>query len=176
MLKKIKWLPVLFVLLSAFLVGCGDSSDFKKGEKFLEEKGKHGLKKGESSIEIISDDKWQYTDEENGKSAVYDVKETEFKAGKYRVLKVTKPNKHSELDPWFVKTGKYYVCDMNENGFSLFQVGRVDRLDRNDWEYLNKGYEKGRDFKKDYDDAKDKESFLKSVVEHANLKYTKVNR
>ncbi|MBE7106152.1 hypothetical protein FT637_25025 [Bacillus cereus] len=175
MLKKIKRLPILFVLLSAFLVGCGDSSQFKKGDKFLEEKSKYNVKKGESSIEIISDDKWQYTDENNGKSAVYDVKETEYKAGKYKVLKVMKPNKHSEQDPWVVQTGEYFVFDMNDSGFSLFKVGRVNRLDSNDWEYLKKGYDKGRDFKKDYEEAKDKEEFLKSIADRATLKYTKVN-
>ncbi|MBU4643044.1 DUF5512 family protein [Bacillus toyonensis] len=175
MLKKIKWLPLLFVLLSAFLVGCGDSSQFKKGDKFLEEESKLGKTKGESSIEIISDDKWKYTDEGNGKSAVYDVKETEFKAGKYKVIKVTKSDKHSEQDPWVVKRGRYYLTDIGDNGFSVLQVGFVVNQDTDDWEYLNKGYDKGRDFKKDYEEAKDKEAFLKSVADHAGLKYTKIN-
>uniref|UniRef100_UPI003F4952C6 hypothetical protein n=1 Tax=Bacillus multifaciens TaxID=3068506 RepID=UPI003F4952C6 len=175
MVEKFKWLPILFVMLSAFLVGCGDSSQFKKGDKFLEEKSKHNMKKGESSIEIISDDKWKYIDEENGKAAVYKVEETEYKSGKYKVIKISQADSDIKNDPWNIKKGKYFMFDKDDSNFSLFQVGRVDGLDRNDWEYLNKGYDKGRDFKKDYDEAKDKEAFLKSVAGRASLKYTKVN-
>lgn len=163
-MKKFKWLPLLFVMLSAFLVGCGDSSQLKKGEKFIQGKSKYDLKKGESTIEIMGHEQWKYQDEKHGEYAIYDVKETKFKAGQYKVLKVTKSNKHSKLDPWFVKTGEYYVVGMNDNGFSMVKVGRVDRPDLTDWD----------DFKKDYEDAKDKEAFLKDISDQANLKYTKI--
>lgn len=101
--------------------------------------------------------------------------ETEFKAGKYSVIKVTNPNTYSKHDPWAKRTGQYLSIGVYDGGFSLIQVGYINRLGSDEWEYLNHGYEKGRDFKKDYDEAKDKELFLKSVADCSGLKYIKIS-
>ncbi|PGZ25366.1 hypothetical protein COE50_27600 [Bacillus anthracis] len=175
MIKKLKWLSLLFVMLSAFLVGCGDLTKLKKGETFLQEKSQYSIPEGKSTIEIISDNQWKYTDNKDGKSSVYDVRETKFKAGTFKVLTVTKSNDYSENDLWNVRTGKQYVIGLHEGGFSLVKVGLVDRHGVTDWEYGNSGYKKGRNFEEDYEEAKDKEAFLKDIADHANLKYKKIN-
>lgn len=174
MLKKLKGLPILFVLISVFLAGCGDSSQLKKGEKFVQEKSKYNIRKGQSTIEVINNDQWKYRDENNGESVIYNVEETEYKHGNYKVVKITNSNKYSKQDPWVIRTGKYMVIGKSDNGFSLVKVGRVVREDLDDWEYGNSGHDKGRNFQKDYEEAKDKEAFLKDIVDHANLRYTKI--
>ncbi|MEK7019860.1 DUF5512 family protein [Bacillus sp. FSL R9-9410] len=158
MVKKIKWLPLLFVLLSAFLVGCGGPTlPYAKGDMY----------KDGSFIEVLNENEWKvhgYRDNDN-QYAIYKVEPTEYYSGKYTVVKMSKKTSYGGADPFILQKPNFYLLAPTKNGFSMRNVGAETNGVVN-W---------NNDFEKKFNDAKDKEAFLKETAEKATRKFEKTN-
>ncbi|PGZ57362.1 hypothetical protein COE58_25795 [Bacillus cereus] len=157
-MKKLKWLPLLFVMLSAFLVGCGGQTlPYAKGDIY----------KGDAFVEVLNENEWKahgYRDNAN-QYAVYKVEPTEYYSGKYSVVKISKIQSYGGVDPFIVNKPEFYLLAPTKNGFSMGIVGReTDGVVK--WD---------DDFEKEFNKSKDKESFMKEKAEHSTRKFEKTN-
>lgn len=158
MIKKFKWLPVLFVMLSIFLVGCGGATlPYVKGDMY----------KGDSFIEVLNENEWKAhgSRDNDNQYAIYKVEPTEYYSGKYSVVKISKTKSYGGVDPFIVRQPEFYLLAPIKNGFSMGIIGRetngVVKWDDN--------------FEKEFNNAKDKEAFLKEKAEKSTRKFEKTN-
>ncbi|NWK72630.1 DUF5512 family protein [Bacillus paramycoides] len=155
MLKKIKWLPLLFVLLSTFLVGCGDSLPYKEGEKYKEE--------GYSTyVEILNKNEWKVHKGKENEYDVYSIESTEYSNGEYMVVKISRKDSINGIDPWNVQRPKYQLMVKSEKGFNMLFLGRENEDPK--WDK----------FQKEYKQATDKKDFLKKKIDSSGTKIDKL--
>lgn len=158
MFNKIKWLLLLFVMLSAFLTGCGGTSlSYKKGDVY---------KDGGTFVEVLNEDEWKahgYRDNEN-QYALYKIEPTEYYSGNYTVVRITKKQSYVDSDPFRIQVPTFCLLSPIENGFAMRKIG-IETDASEDW----------KNFKVEFEQAKDKKTFLKETAVKSSRKFIKTN-
>jgi len=159
MLKNTKLL-LLFICMLVLLAGCGGTSFlYKSGDTYKEDDS--------TFIEVQSDNVWKvngHRDRAN-EYVLYKVEPTEYKSGKYTVVAISIKQQFGKSNPFLIMNDQeYYLLSPIENGFSKVQVGSS-----------HKNSEKWEKFKEEYEQAKDKEAFLKQEGDRTSSKFVKTN-
>lgn len=142
MMKKFKWLPLLFVMLSAVLVGCGDNSASDKQEQTYKESGKHNDKpilpvekgvtyegRGKQMVEIIEVDEWKvwgYMDDPNERYSLFKVEQTEYSRGNYSIVKISRkqerPDQEGMVSRPFPVNNEPVYCRITKNNEGFYTL------------------------------------------------------
>lgn len=161
MYKNVKLISVVFLVVIGILTGCSnDSVPYKKGETYKEGNDKF--------LEVVEDNGWKVKELKGKKSdeASYKVESTEYKHEGYAVVSVSLKEKNSSNDPLGVRNDyEYHLLSRTKNGFSSLVVGTSHPNDTQ-WNKFKKGFE----------NASDKEEFLKQKMDDSKWKLNKFEK
>lgn len=158
MLKKTRMLAILFMCSIVFLTGCGGTSlPYKKDDVYKEDG---------NFVEVLNENEWkahEYRDNEN-QYALYKIEPTEYYSGKYTVVRITKKQSYGGSDAFMIRMPTFCLLSPIENGFAMKKIGTEKDYGGN-W----------KEFKMEFDQAKDKEAFLEEKAVKSSRKFIKTN-